>query len=153
MEKKKILVVDNEIEIVNTLKRILEEKGFEVITALNAKDALDRVESHRPNLIVLDVIMPDVDGFTLCSTIKNDPQLSTIPIIIQTGIVEDTEYDESHWKQKTGADDFIRKPFDIKVLLMKINKLLLLGLLFLHSALLGSAACPATHISHLLSIL
>ena len=138
MEKKKILVVDNEIEIVNTLKRLLEQNDFEVVTALDAKGALDRIEHHRPSLIILDVMMPDVDGFSLCSMIKNDPRFCNIPIIIQTGIAQNTEYDEGYLKQKTGADDFVRKPFDLNVLLLKINKLLLLAPLFLLAALLGT---------------
>ena len=138
MEKKKILVVDNEIEIVDTLKRFLEMEDFEVITALDAKSALDKIENHRPSLIILDVMMPDVDGFSLCSMIKNDQRFCNIPIIIQTGIAQNTEYDEGYLKQKTGADDFVRKPFDLKVLLLKINKLLLLAPLLLLATLLGT---------------
>lgn len=153
MEKKKILVVDNEIKIVDTLKRFLEMEDFEVITALDAKSALDKIENHRPSLIILDVMMPDMDGFSLCSKIKNDNRFCNTPIIIQTGIARNTEYDEGYLKEKTGADDFIRKPFDIKVLLMKINRLLLFATLFLLSALfgtLGGTACSTTHILHLL---
>jgi DNA-binding response OmpR family regulator len=119
--KKKILVVDDEPDLVSTLKMRLEAAGFEVITADNGTLGYERAKADSPDLIILDLMLPGMDGFQICRLLKFDQQYKGIPVIMLTaqGQKEDRE-----WGQKVGADCYITKPFDAKALLDKIKELL-----------------------------
>ena len=117
----KILVVDNEVHIVMILKDSLEFSGFQVVTALDGEEALERVAQDSPDLLVLDIGMPKMDGWEVCHRLKSDAKTRDIPIIILTAYAQTSD-------QKKGAqlcaDRFITKPCDLTYLVEEINTLL-----------------------------
>ena len=115
---KKVLVVEDEVSIRKIIKDYLENVGFIVIEAQNGKEALEIIEKENFNLAILDVMLPYIDGWTLCRHIK---QKGKIPVIFLTARTE--EYDEIMGFE-IGADDYIKKPFSPNVLLMRVNRLL-----------------------------
>lgn len=117
--KRKILIVDDDVEIVELMVDVLERDGrFEVKTASSGYEAGLVTEKFRPELILLDYMLPDVNGNIVCQTIKNNPEFENIKIIIVSGVVKQ---DEIAQLLKSGAEDFIRKPFDIAELTGKIT--------------------------------
>ena len=114
----KILVVEDEQAIRRVIKDYLERANFIVVEAQNGKEALELIESEVFDLAILDVMLPYVDGWTLCRRIK---QKSPMPVIFLTARTE--EYDEIMGFE-LGADDYIKKPFSPAVLLMRVNRLL-----------------------------
>lgn len=118
---KKILIVDDEENIVEMLKLRLESAGFEVITASDGHEGLERARSERPDLILMDVMMPKMDGYQACRMLKFDDQFKDIPIIMLTARAQESDVKTG---KDTGADAYITKPFDQKELIGKINELL-----------------------------
>jgi len=117
--KKKILIVDDDVEIVELLVDVLERDGrFETKTASSGYEAGLVTEKFRPELILLDYMLPDVNGNIVCQTIKRNPEFENVKIIIVSGVVKQ---DEISQLLKSGAEDFIRKPFDIAELTSKIT--------------------------------
>jgi excisionase family DNA binding protein len=120
--KKKILIVDDDVEIVELIVDVLERDGrFETKTASSGYEAGIVTQQFRPDLILLDYMLPDVNGNVVCQTIKRNPEFENIKIIIISGVVKQ---DEIAQLLKSGAEDFIRKPFDISELTSKITTLL-----------------------------
>lgn len=119
--KKRILVVDDEKDIVDILKYNLErENEFEVLTAKNGKEAIELAESI-PDLILLDIMMPELNGFEVCKHLKNNPDTSKIPIIFLTA--KENEIDEILGLE-IGADDYINKPISPRKVLARINSVI-----------------------------
>lgn len=117
--KRKILIVDDDVEIVELLVDVLERDGrFETKTASSGYEAGIVTQQFRPELILLDYMLPDVNGNVVCQTIKKNPEFENIKIIIVSGVVKQ---DEISQLLKSGAEDFIRKPFDINELISKIT--------------------------------
>jgi len=117
--KRKILIVDDDVEIVELLVDVLERDGrFELKAASSGYEAGLVTEKFRPELILLDYMLPDVNGNIVCQTIKRNPEFENIKIIIVSGVVKQ---DEIAQLLKSGAEDFIRKPFDIAELTDKIS--------------------------------
>jgi putative two-component system response regulator len=114
----KILVVDDEPSIVDVLTRFLSREGYSVVTATNGREALERVKEDPPDLILLDVTMPEVDGFTVCQRIKEDERTALIPITMLTGL-DDREHRTRGIE--AGADDFLTKPFEQSILRARIR--------------------------------
>ena len=114
-DKQLILVVDDDTDLVEMVSMKLESEGFLVAKAYDGLEAMDRIKEERPVLIVLDVMMPRKDGYTLCDELKTDEQYKDINIILLTAITEaigTTNY--THMGGKTTlADDFIPKPIDL----------------------------------------
>lgn len=125
MGKEKILAVDDTLLIRTMVKDILEKKGYEVITACDGEEALEKVYNEEPDLIVLDLQMPKVDGFEVCQELKFDPEYQDIPIIMLTARVEDINKMEG---LGIGADDYITKPVDAKKLIKAVREVLKLKL-------------------------
>jgi DNA-binding response OmpR family regulator len=121
MEKKKILVVDDEEELVSAMKIRLELAGYEVWSASDGQQALDTVRAKKPDLIILDLMLPKIDGFKVCRMLKFDEKYKSIPIMMLTARAQ--ESDEKMGKD-VGADAYIMKPFDHKQVLAKIEELL-----------------------------
>ncbi|MHC4104518.1 MAG: response regulator, partial [Planctomycetota bacterium] len=120
--KRKILIVDDDSEIVELLEDVLERDGrFEVKTASSGYEAGMATEKFRPELILLDYMLPDVNGNVVCQTIRMNPEFENIKIIIISGVVKQ---DEIAQLLKSGAEDFIRKPFNITELTDKISVVL-----------------------------
>jgi putative two-component system response regulator len=114
----KILVVDDEPSIVDVLTRFLSREGYSVVTASNGREALERVRQEPPDLILLDVTMPELDGFTVCQRIKENERTALIPITMLTGL-DDREHRTRGIE--AGADDFLTKPFEQSILRARIR--------------------------------
>ncbi|HEY7727706.1 MAG TPA: response regulator [Candidatus Eisenbacteria bacterium] len=121
MSKGKILVVDDEIYIVHILDFSLGMEGYEVVTALDGEQALEKVKSERPDLIVLDIMMPKLDGYEVCKTIKGNPDTAHIPVILLSAKGRNVDQKMGF---DVGADDYITKPFSPRKLVERINQLL-----------------------------
>jgi len=117
----RILVVDDEDHIVMILKDSLEFSGFQVVTALDGQEALDCVAAEPPDLIVLDIGMPKMDGWEVCRRLKGDAKTQSIPIIILTAYAQTSDQRKG---AQLGADRFITKPCDLTYLVEEINSLL-----------------------------
>ncbi|MGD8983881.1 MAG: response regulator [Desulfobacteraceae bacterium] len=116
-----ILIVDDEPTNVDMLSQELDEEGYNLMTAYDGEEALIRVQEHQPDLILLDVMMPKVDGFTVCRILKGSGKTILIPVILLTAL---RGHEDRVRGIEAGADDFISKPFDRDELLAKIRVLL-----------------------------
>ena len=124
--KAKILVVDDNIDDVEMYKMILESEGFEVITALDGTDAKERMKEEKPDLILLDVMMPEMDGFAFCSWIRSNEDYKDLPVVLLTGVAKhilDTKY-PLDGVLRADADDYLEKPIKPEVLLDTVARLL-----------------------------
>ncbi len=117
----KILIVDDEQDIIEFLSYNLEKEGFEVITADNGVSAIEKAQKHQPDLIVLDVMMPEMDGITTCAEMRLIPSLENALIIFLTARSE--EFSELAGFS-AGADDYVTKPIKPKLLISRIKALL-----------------------------
>jgi len=123
---KKILIVDDDPDMVEAVTMILESKGFEVAAAYGGIEGMQKVETEKPDLIVLDVMMPDKDGYTVCKELKANPDLKEIPILLLTAVV--SQIPKTRYTQRMGieteADDFMDKPVDPALLVKRVETLL-----------------------------
>ncbi|MFC1603971.1 response regulator [Planctomycetota bacterium] len=120
--KRKILIVDDDAEIIELIVDVLNRDGrFETKTASSGYEAGMATQQFRPELILLDYMLPDVNGNVVCQTIRKNPEFENIRIIIVSGVVKQ---DEIAQLLKSGAQDFIRKPFDVAELTGKIISVL-----------------------------
>jgi len=125
MEKRaKILLVDDDADFVESTKTVLESKPYDVIVAKNGEEGLRKAKENRPDLIILDVIMPVKDGFTAAEQLKKDPQLSRIPTLMLTAFAE--KHAEASIPVSRGftleAEDYIEKPVTPEELLARVDK-------------------------------
>ncbi len=120
--KRKVLVVDDDAEIVDMLVDILGRDGrFEVKSASNGFDAGAMTKEFQPDIVLLDYMLPDINGNIVCQRIRSDPQLAYTRIIIVSGAVDPSEIAAL---KSAGADDFVKKPFDVDVLINRMIELL-----------------------------
>jgi excisionase family DNA binding protein len=120
--KRKVLLVDDDAELVELMTKVLEEDGrFEVRIASNGFDAGMMVKEYRPDLIVLDVMLPDINGKEVCHRVRADTTLEDVRILCISGMIEE---DKVHELKLSGADDFLHKPFDIEELIDRMCTLL-----------------------------
>ena len=117
----RILAVDDEPNIVRLIQVNLERHGYQVETANNGVQALEKIRANRPDLVVSDVMMPEMDGFELLSTIKRDPALEDLPIIMLTAKTQDKNVMEGYSR---GADMYLTKPFNPAELLAFVKRIL-----------------------------
>ncbi len=123
---KKILIVDDDSDFVEAVSMILKSKKFEVVAAYDGKEGIEKVKTERPNLVVLDVMMPEKDGYTVCRELKSDPQWSHIPILLLTAVASHgptTRYTQQMGLE-TEADDYMDKPVEPDVLVKRVETLL-----------------------------
>ena len=118
MPIQKILLVDDSKTELHHLSEILGKKGFEVRTAENGEDAMKRLGEEKPDLILMDVVMPGQNGFQLTRAITRDPRFTNVPVIMCTSKNQETD---KVWAQRQGAKDYIVKPVDANELLNKIR--------------------------------
>ncbi|MHB1253457.1 MAG: response regulator transcription factor [Candidatus Humimicrobiaceae bacterium] len=114
---KKILIIEDEKNIVTSLKMFFEYSGFEVLTSDNGSDGLYLAKHKLPDLILLDLVLPKIDGFDVCNILKNDEKTKNIPIIIISARTSKEEIDKAI---SLGAKSYIAKPFSINQIKKKI---------------------------------
>jgi excisionase family DNA binding protein len=116
--KRKVLLVDDDVDLVEMIQRFLDEDGrFETRVAQNGFDAGMMVKEYHPDLIVLDVMLPDINGKEVCQRVRADSTLEDVRILCMSGMVEE---DKIHELRLAGADDFINKPFEIDALIERM---------------------------------
>jgi len=120
-KKAKILVVDDVFRNLSMIEAILVPHGYEVLLANNGSEAVEITRSQKPDLILLDILMPDMDGFTACSKIKLDESTKMIPVIIVTAVAHEQN---KEFTKELGADGFLAKPFMVRDLLNVIAQFL-----------------------------
>lgn len=122
--KPKILVIDDEPDAVDLVAFNLREAGYEVVTGADGNEALKKAREHVPDLIVLDLMLPEVDGLEVCKILRRDPAVSHVPIIMLTA--KAAEIDRVLGLE-LGADDYVTKPFSPRELVLRIKKMLARG--------------------------
>lgn len=118
---KKVLVVDDEKDFIRVIKQTLTDAGYEVIVAFNGKEALEKVREEAPDLMVLDINMPQMGGYEVCKKLRQDPLYKRIPIIMLT---VKKGMDDKIKGMKLGSDEYMIKPFDPEELLLRVEKIL-----------------------------
>ncbi len=120
--KRKALIVDDDLELVELIRDVMEADGrFEVRVANNGFDAGMMVKEYHPDIIVLDVMLPDINGKEVCQRVRSDSAMDDVRIICISGMVERDKIDEL---RQAGANDFLQKPFDVETLMARVCKLL-----------------------------
>jgi two-component system alkaline phosphatase synthesis response regulator PhoP len=113
--------VDDEIYIVHILEFTLTMEGYEVLTAVDGEEAIRKVEQERPDLVVLDIMMPKMDGYEVCRRLRQDEEFRTLPVILLSAKGRPIDRETG---LEVGADDYMVKPFSPRRLLEKIRDLL-----------------------------
>jgi len=121
MPKKRILLIEDETDMVYALTLQLEAVDYKVLSATDGQAGLDMARKEKPDLIILDLMLPRMDGYKICRMLKFDERYKQIPIIMFTARAQDQD---RKLAQEVGADAYITKPFDSKALLDKISALL-----------------------------
>jgi len=122
--KPRILIVDDKPMNVEVLEASLIAEGYDVLKAYNGKEALEIVNSAKPSLVLLDIRMPEMDGYEVCRTIKDNPETANIPVIMVTVYNEIGEIEKG---VEAGADDFLSKPVDRIAILTRVRSGLKIG--------------------------
>ena len=117
----RILVVDDERHIVRLVQVNLERAGYQIVTAFDGREALEKVESEHPDLVILDVMMPYMDGFEVLQTLRKNPATSTLPVIMLTAKAQDADIFRG-WQ--AGVDSYLTKPFNPMELLGFVRRIL-----------------------------
>lgn len=117
--KTKILIVDDEINILMSLEYLFKRKGFEVYIARNGTEAQDLADQHRPQIVLLDIMMPDVDGYQVCEYLKAKSEAPKV--VFMSAKSKKTDLEKA---QEVGGDLYVTKPFSNKDLLNQINSLI-----------------------------
>lgn len=117
----KILVVDDSTTNVVLLEAILDEKGYLIETALNAKEAYSIIDRESPDLILLDLLMPKISGFDFLEEIRKNDKTKNTPVIVVSALTDEENVDKI---MKMGAIDFIKKPIDLQYLVDKVDSIL-----------------------------
>ena len=120
-DRYRILLVDDEPSIVKMVGKRLEVEGFEVLIATDGQEGLDKARAERPDLIVLDLMLPKLNGYEVCTMLKQDTRYQGIPVVLFTAKAQ--EKDEK-LGMECGANAYVRKPFRAQELLEKIRSLL-----------------------------
>jgi two-component system alkaline phosphatase synthesis response regulator PhoP len=121
MNPKKILVVDDEVDLVETVRFPLEMEGYHVLISYNGEDALNQARKENPDLILLDLMLPKLDGYKVCRLLKFDERYKHIPILMLTA---KTQEKDKVLGLETGADEYITKPFEMDYLMEKVKEYL-----------------------------
>jgi len=120
-ETKRILIVDDEDGIVKLVQMYLEYHHYEVLSASDGQEGLDKAKSDRPDLIILDLMLPRMNGYKVCGLLKKDSRYAKIPIILFSAKTQEKDIKLGH---EVGADAYLTKPFDPEILLSKIKELI-----------------------------
>ena len=122
----KILVIDDDPDLVESVTMMLESKGYEVDQAYGGVEGLEKAKAENPDAIILDIMMPDKDGFEVCKALKNDPQYQTIPILLLTAVV--SKFSTTKWTPRMAleseAEDWVDKPVEAEEIVRRVEVLL-----------------------------
>ena len=118
---KKVLIADDEPNIVISLEFLLRREGFEVLVAVDGEEALAKARAERPDLVLLDVMMPKMNGFDVCQALRADPELASLRVLMLTAKGRETEVSKG---LGLGADAYMTKPFSTKDLVAQVRVLL-----------------------------
>jgi two-component system alkaline phosphatase synthesis response regulator PhoP len=118
MKKQRILIVDDDKEVVRLMRAYLEQAGYEVLVAYNGESAVHNLRREQPDLLLLDLMLPDRDGWDITRFVRSDPDLAHIPIIMLTARVEDTD---KIIGLEIGADDYVTKPYNPREVVARVR--------------------------------
>ena len=118
---KKILIADDKLEVVELLRATLEGEDYRIISASDGKEALEKIGKEKPDLVLLDIVMPKMDGFEVLSEVKRDPKTKEIPVIMLTAKGQKGDEEKG---RRLGAEGYVIKPFSPSHLLRKIEEVL-----------------------------
>ena len=121
-DKRRILCIEDEPEMIDLIRLILERRGFEVLGAVGGQEGLDAVRSEKPDLVLLDLMMPDVDGWEVYRQMKADEELKNIPVVVVTAKAQ--SIDKVLGLHIAKVDDYVTKPFGPGDLLESVNRVL-----------------------------
>jgi 8-oxo-dGTP diphosphatase len=116
-----VLIVDDSQTLRHMLSELLKDQGIEVMEATNGVEAKEKIQQRCPDLVITDLIMPQMNGYELCRWIKNEPQTQDLPVLVCT--TKSEEFDR-YWGMKQGADAYITKPFHPPELIQTVRRLL-----------------------------
>jgi len=123
---KRIVLVDDDVDFCEATGILLEAKGYEVVFAHDGREGLEKIRAERPDLVILDVMMPEMNGYDVCVVLKEDDELSKIPVILLTG-VDQAFFQTTYTKQMglmTEADDYVAKPVGSEELVSRVESFL-----------------------------
>ena len=123
-ERKRILVIDDDRECIEFVENVLTRKGFDVIAALDGQEGLTKAISDRPDLIILDVVMPEQDGWVTCEKIRSTTEIANVPIIYLTSVDSPKSLFMDHGAFETDWDEYLTKPVTPKSLHTAVMKVL-----------------------------
>jgi diguanylate cyclase (GGDEF)-like protein len=118
MSKGRLLIVEDDFDISNMLRIYFDSQGYETIVATRGKEALDICRRNLPNLVILDIMLPDINGYEVCTQLRSNLRTSHIPIIFLT---QKDERSDQITGLERGADDYITKPFDLQLLMLRVQ--------------------------------
>lgn len=121
---KKICLVDDEEDIREIVKHLLMTKNYEIHTARNGKEGMELIDAVKPDLAVLDLMMPGMSGLEMCKRLRASEEFSNLPILVLSAVARDSDKPEQYWAAGLQSDDFIRKPFEPNDLLARVEYLL-----------------------------
>jgi len=124
VKTEKIVVIEDEADILEVIEYNLKREGFQVIVSRSGEDGLEKIEKAAPDLVLLDLMLPEIDGVELCRTLKSDPLTASIPVIMVTAQGEESDVVLG---LGVGADDYVTKPFSPKELVARVKAVLRRG--------------------------
>ncbi|MEE1883809.1 response regulator [Pedobacter flavus] len=116
----RILIIDDDKDVLDTLSLILEIGGYDILGLLEVDSLNENIKTFKPDLIVLDVVLGNIDGRSICNQLKQNPVTKSIPILMMSGLLEMKKVNEN----TIGPDDFISKPFEMENFVSKVTKLI-----------------------------
>lgn len=120
-KRPKILLVEDEVSIIELVTLMLERKGYEVFSVIEGSEVIDRIRKVLPDVVILDIMIPKLNGFEVCGQIKADEKLKDIPVLILSSLVQKAEIEKGI---RAGVDLYMTKPFQNKDLMDNIEKLI-----------------------------
>lgn len=120
--KKRVLIAEDDADIAKTIQVAFESQGFDTVVVPDGKKAIEEIEKSKPDLVISDILMPIMNGFKLCETIKSDNKFSNIPVILLTAVYRQEHHIDMGFKY--GADAYFSKPFEVKRVLEIATKLI-----------------------------
>ena len=124
--KAKIMVVEDNLDEAKLIKMVLEGEGYEAVCAFDGREALEQVDSEKPALIILDIMMPEMDGFAFCSKLRESPENKDTPVVLLTGVakhIHESKY-PLNGVMRAEAQEYLEKPVKTEDLLEVISRLL-----------------------------